>query len=89
MTKLFGSQILEMKYYTIWQTHLDGLRVDISRTGFSAEVRFEIYLHDALANTDKMWNKILEAGEEFNLHVIAPSHIRRLEAGILWVKKLF
>ena len=30
-----------------------------------------------------MWNKVLEAGEEFNLHVIAPSHIRRIEAAIL------
>ncbi len=28
-------------------------------------------------------NPILEQGEEFNLRVIAPSHIRRLEAGIL------
>ncbi len=83
MTKLFGPQVLEMKYYTIWQTYLDGLRVDISRTGFSAEVGFEIYLHNALANADEMWNKIMQAGEEFNLHVIAPSHIRRLEAGIL------
>ena len=72
-----------MKYYTIWQTDLNGLRVDISRTGFSAEVGFEIYLHDAVDNSDEMWNTVLAAGEEFELHVIAPSHVRRLEAAIL------
>ena len=83
MQKLFGDGILDMKYYTIWQTDLNGLRVDISRTGFSAEVGFEIYLHDAVDNSDEMWNTILAAGEEFNLHVIAPSHVRRLEAAIL------
>ena len=55
----------------------------ISRTGFSAEVGFEIYLHDAMRHSDDVWPYILEQGEEFNLHVIAPSHIRRLEAGIL------
>ena len=55
----------------------------ISRTGFSAEVGFEIYLHDAMLYADDVWPCILEQGEEFNLRVIAPSHIRRLEAGIL------
>ena len=83
MRKLFGDGIMDMKYYTIWQTDLNGLRVDISRTGFSAEVGFEIYLHDAVDNSDEMWNTVLAAGEEFNLHVIAPSHVRRLEAAIL------
>ena len=32
---------------------------------------------------DDVWPYILEQGEEFNLGVIAPSHIRRIEAGIL------
>ena len=84
MRKLFGDGIMDMKYYTIWQTDLNGLRVDISRTGFSAEVGFEIYLHDA----DRQRGRDVELGargraRSSNLHVIAPSHIRRLEAAIL------
>ena len=55
----------------------------ISRTGFSAEVGFEIYLHDATLYADDVWPHILEQGRELDLRVIAPSHIRRLEAGIL------
>ena len=62
---------------------LNGHAVTISRTGFSAEVGFEIYLHDAMLHSDDVWPYILEQGAEFNLRVIAPSHIRRLEAGIL------
>ena len=46
-------------------------------------VGFEIYLHDAMLHADDVWPCILEQGREFNLGVIAPSHIRRLEAGIL------
>ena len=55
---------------------LNGHAVTISRTGFSAEVGFEIYLHDAMLHADDVWPYILEQGAEFNLRVIAPSHIR-------------
>ena len=83
LTKLFGSAIDEVPYYGVMAAKLDGLDVMVSRTGFSAEVGYEIYLRDATRNADKLWHAVKEAGKEFNLHVIAPSHIRRLEAGIL------
>lgn len=83
LVKLFGKEMLNIPYYGLTHTKLNGLDVTISRTGFSAELGFEIYLHNAMANADEMWTTIEKAGEEFNLKVIAPSHIRRLEAGIL------
>ena len=83
MEKLFGAGIGSIKYYGLWKTQLGGLDVVVSRTGFSAEVGYEIYLLDATANADALWDTVLEAGREFNLRVIAPSHMRRLEAGIL------
>ena len=83
MEKMFGPHIREIPYYHLIHDTLNGHAVTISRTGFSAEVGFEIYLHDAMLKADDVWPHILEQGEEFNLRVIAPSHIRRLEAGIL------
>ena len=83
MEKMFGTRVREIPYYHIIHDTLNGHAVTISRTGFSAEVGFEIYLHDAMRHSDDVWPYILEQGEEFNLRVIAPSHIRRLEAGIL------
>jgi len=83
MEKLFGGGIASIKYYGLWKTKLGGLDVVVSRTGFSAEVGYEIYLRDATVHADALWDTVLEAGREFNLKVIAPSHIRRLEAGIL------
>ena len=83
MEKMFGEQIRAIPYYGLLRATLNGREVTISRTGFSAEVGFEIYLHDAMLYADDVWPHILEQGEEFNLRVIAPSHIRRLEAGIL------
>ena len=83
MEKMFGPHVREIPYYGLIHDTLNGHPVTISRTGFSAEVGFEIYLHDATIHADDIWPHILEQGEEFNLSVIAPSHIRRLEAGIL------
>ena len=83
MDKMFGPHIRDIPYYGLVHDTLNGRTVTISRTGFSAEVGFEIYLHDAMLEADNVWPHILEQGEEFGLSVIAPSHIRRLEAGIL------
>jgi glycine cleavage system aminomethyltransferase T len=55
----------------------------VSRTGYSGEVGYEIYLHNASQNALKLWDRVLEAGRPHNLAVIGPSHIRRIEAGIL------
>ena len=83
MEKMFGPHLREIPYYGLIHETLNGRAVTISRTGFSAEVGFEIYLHDATLHADDVWPYILEQGREFDLRVIAPSHIRRLEAGIL------
>ena len=83
MEKMFGSHLRKIPYYGLIHETLNGRAVTISRTGFSAEVGFEIYLHDATLYADDIWPHILEQGGEFGLRVIAPSHIRRLEAGIL------
>ena len=83
MVAIFGDAINSIPYYGLWKSRIAGCDVIISRTGFSAELGYEIYLYDATTNADKMWNAVLEAGKKFNLRVIAPGHHRRIEAGIL------
>ena len=81
MVALFGDRITEIRYYWILETDLDGIPVVISRTGWSAEIGFEIYLRDP-SRGDELWNRIMEAGEPHRIRPIAPSQIRRIEAGI-------
>jgi glycine cleavage system aminomethyltransferase T len=83
LTNLFGESVLEIPYYGLMQTKLEGMDVVISRTGYTGEVGYEIYLHDAMANGGKLWNTVLEAGKPVDLRVIGPCHIRRIEGGIL------
>jgi aminomethyltransferase len=83
MRDLVGPGIDEVPYYGLMWAEVGGCRVVISRTGFSAEAGFEIYLFDATKHAEKMWNAVLAAGKAHNLRVIAPGHHRRIEAGIL------
>ena len=64
-------------------TKIGGADGGISQTGFTGEKGYEIYVRNAHDNAEKMWNAVLEAGEEFGLMVIAPAHHRRIAAGIL------
>ena len=83
MRKLFGEALDNLPYYGVMRGQVGGREVLVSRTGFSAEAGYEIYLYDATVHAEDMWNAVLAAGKEFNLRVIAPGHHRRIEAGIL------
>ena len=79
--KLFGDEVADQRYYWHKQTELEVIPVVVSRTGWSAELGYEVYLRDSARALD-LWDAIVAAGEEFELKVIAPSDQRRLEAGI-------
>ncbi len=79
---LFGPEISEMPYYHLAETKLDGIPVVVTRTGWTAEVGFEIYLRDGTRG-EELWNRVLEAGKPFGIKAAGPSEIRRIEAGIL------
>jgi glycine cleavage system aminomethyltransferase T len=83
MVDLFGDSILEIPYYYLRPYELDGMKVLVSRTGYTAELGFEIYLYEASKNGVKLWDAVLEAGKPHGLEVIGPCHIRRIEGGIL------
>ena len=83
MVDLFGDSILEIPYYYLRAYELDGMNVLVSRTGYTSELGYEIYLYDASKNGVKLWDAVLEAGKPHDLEVIGPCHIRRIEGGIL------
>jgi len=83
LTDLFGEGALEIPYYYLRDYQLDGVDVIVSRTGYTAELGFEIYVKDASRHGEKIWDVVLEAGKPHGLTVIGPCHIKRIEAGIL------
>lgn len=83
MVDLFGEKVLEMPYYHLMEAELDGMSVVISRTGYSGEIGYEIYLREATRHGEALWQRVFEAGRPHGMQVIGPCHIRRIEGGIL------
>jgi glycine cleavage system aminomethyltransferase T len=83
MADLFGAGVLEMPYYYLRTYRLDGMDVVVSRTGYTGEIGYEIYLYDASRNAGKLWDRVWEAGQPHGLRPIGPCHIRRIEGGML------
>src|SRR2546428_732664 len=82
MVDLFGEEILGLEYYHLTETELDGIPLVITRTGWSAERGYELYLRDSKFG-EKLWDAVMAAGSKYEIRPIAPSEIRRIEAGIL------
>ena len=82
MQTLLGDKILQVKYYWTLETDLDGIPVVISRTGWTGEMGYEIYLRDP-SRGNELWERIMEAGKPHSIRPIAPCEARKIEAGIL------
>jgi aminomethyltransferase len=82
MRARFGDEIMELKYYWLREVELDGIPLIVSRTGWSSELGYELYLRDS-AKGDALWERIMAAGLEFGLKPGHTSSIRRIEGGML------
>jgi glycine cleavage system aminomethyltransferase T len=78
---LFGDGMRELRYYRCAFADVDGIPVVVSRTGWTGELGYEIYLRDT-SRGDDLFERVLRAGEPYGIRVIAPSEARRIEAGI-------
>ena len=82
MKALFGDDIEDLKYYWLRPCQLDGIPLIVSRTGWSSELGYEIYLRDG-SRGGELWEKIMAAGQPFGLKPGHTSTIRRIEGAML------
>ncbi|SDS61248.1 glycine cleavage T C-terminal barrel domain-containing protein [Microlunatus soli] len=83
MRDVFGEDVLDIGYYYLREFTHDGMDLVVSRTGYTAEVGYEIYVKNASRDALQLWDLVWQAGQAHGMKVIGPSHIRRIEAGIL------
>ncbi|MEX2029397.1 MAG: glycine cleavage T C-terminal barrel domain-containing protein [Anaerolineales bacterium] len=79
---LFGAQVDSLAYYHFFETKLDGIPLVVTRTGWTAEVGYELYLRDGSRGVE-LWDRVLAAGKPYHIRPTGPSDIRRIEAGML------
>src|SRR2546422_9352535 len=82
MADLFGEKVTSLPYYFFLRAELDGIPLLVTRTGWTGEVGYELYLLDS-SQGGRLWDTVVKAGKKYNLRPTGPSDIRRIEAGIL------
>ncbi len=68
LQKLTDADLSQVKFY--WFTHgtVCGLpNILIARTGYTAEDGFEIYVPSDEATSTRVWNEVMDAGQEFGI----------------------
>jgi aminomethyltransferase len=78
---LLGDAVADLRYYRCAEAEVNGIPLVVSRTGWTGEVGYELYLRDS-SRGDELWRLVEEAGAPFGIRAIAPSEARRIEAGI-------
>ena len=82
MQRLFGEDIEKLRYFWLTETTLDGIPLVVSRTGWSSERGYELYLRDGTRGSE-LWERIMAAGEPLGLCPGHTSTIRRIEGAML------
>jgi aminomethyltransferase len=80
------ADISNLKYFRVTQGKIAGVPVDISRTGYTGDLGYEIWVpwNDAV----KVWDALMETGKAFDLHAagMLALDVVRIEAGLLLIE---
>jgi len=80
------ANIANLKYFRVTHGKIAGVPVDISRTGYTGDLGFEIWMpwKDAV----RVWDKLVNEGEVFDAHPagMIALDIARIEAGLILIE---
>ena len=86
LKKIADADITNLKYFRVTHGKIAGVEVDISRTGYTGDLGYEIWIpwNDA----PKVWDALVEAGGEFDLHAagMLALDVARVEAGLILIE---
>ncbi len=82
MQTLFGDGIADLRYFRLRELELDGIPLVVSRTGWSSELGYELYLRDGSRGSE-LWERIMAVGSPLGLAPGHTSSIRRIEGAML------
>ena len=81
-----GADIANLKYFRLTRGTIAGVPVEISRTGYTGDLGFEIWIpwNDAL----KVWDALVEAGRQFDIRPtgMLALDVARIEAGLILIE---
>ncbi len=86
LRKITDANIDAVKYFRMTSGRIAGIPVDISRTGYTGDLGYEIWMpwNDAV----KVWDTVMAAGREFDIHAagMIALDVARIEAGLILIE---
>lgn len=82
MENIFGKKITEMKFFGFEYFEFAGAKHLIARSGWSKQGGYEIYVENTKSGL-ALYDKLFEAGKEFNVKPGCPNLIERIESALL------
>src|SRR5579872_3052910 len=80
------ADISSLKYFRVTRGMIAGVPVDISRTGYTGDLGFEIWM--PWKEAPKVWDELLKKGKAFDIHPagMIALDIARIEAGLILIE---
>ena len=82
MARVFGKEMRDLRFFRFTWVEFQGVQMPVSRSGYSKQGGFEIYLTDS-ALGPALWDTLMEAGADLEVHPGGPNLIERIEGGLL------
>ena len=82
MARVFGNGIRDVRFFRFGYFDFMGRNLVIARSGYSKQGGFEIYLEGGDLGMP-LWNALMEAGRDLDVHAGCPNLIERIEGGLL------
>jgi len=82
LSRLIAEPLEDIRFFRFIETHIDGIPLVVARTGWSGQGGFELYLADTNEG-ERLWDLLVDAGEDLNLRSGCPNLIDRIETGLL------
>ncbi len=80
------ASITNLKYFRFTHGKIGGVEVDISRTGYTGDLGYEIWI--PWDEAGRVWDALMEAGGEFDIHPagMLALDVARIEAGLILIE---
>jgi aminomethyltransferase len=80
------AEIEKLKYFRVTRGKIAGIPVEISRTGYTGDLGYEIWM--AWEDAPKVWDALMEGGRPFDIHPagMLALDVARIEAGLLLIE---
>ena len=85
-TVVDGADIANLKYFHVTQGTIAGVPVEVSRTGYTGDLGYEIWV--AWDRAKPVWDALIEKGRKFDIHPagMLALDVARIEAGLLLIE---